>query len=352
VRDVTLKGKLPLVFFDEFDSDELKWLKSFLMPMQDGKFRDSDGEHPLGKCIFVFAGGTSSSFEEFTKPMSAEAGDSEALKDLKARKAPDFVSRLRGTINILGPNRIDENDRNYILRRALLLRSLCERKLKMKRGGEAPINQAVMRAMLLVPKYKHGARSMEAIFDMSNLEGAKWEPSSLPFLSQLSLHVDAEKFINLVLRREILNSYLEDLSSAIHDFYRKRYPNTDYGNVEWEDLPETIKDSNRKQALMFEDYLNAVGCSYDAHGTHLSSVKKLTGDEIEQIAIRAHEIWMDGKLKAGYKYGTDKDEKRKINPCLVSWEKLPDKERKKDRDIAENIIPLLESAGMMTFRVE
>ncbi|MDR1880210.1 MAG: hypothetical protein LBQ78_04690, partial [Tannerellaceae bacterium] len=159
VRDVTLVGKLPLVFFDEFDSDRdgmpLGWIKSFLMPMQDGKFKDDSGEHPLGKCILVFAGGTSASFEAFIRPMQS---DDLGFKNIKG---PDFVSRLRGTINVLGPNRVNDTDNNYILRRALLLRSLSERKLKMKKG-EPPMDKNVLRAMLLVPEYKHGARSMEA----------------------------------------------------------------------------------------------------------------------------------------------------------------------------------------------
>jgi len=51
VRDAIVMGKLPLVFFDEFDSERdgtaLGWIKSFLMPMQDGKFKDESGEHPL-----------------------------------------------------------------------------------------------------------------------------------------------------------------------------------------------------------------------------------------------------------------------------------------------------------------
>jgi hypothetical protein len=98
VRDVVLEGKLPLVFFDEFDSDNLEWLKKFLMPMQDGKFTDENGEHPIGKCILVFAGGTASTFAEFTQPKNEE--------DFKKVKGPDFVSRLRGFINVLGPNKV------------------------------------------------------------------------------------------------------------------------------------------------------------------------------------------------------------------------------------------------------
>jgi len=222
VRDTILGGKLPLVFFDEFDSDRdglpLGWVKSFLMPMQDGKFRDDSGEHPLGRCILVFAGGTAANFREFMAPMDIsvelnargivgekrEAEHRQNLKDLKKEKelryqafknikGPDFISRLRGTIDVLSPNPKDDNDKNYILRRALLLRSLCER------NNIASVSPNIIHAMLHVQKYEHGARSMEAILDMSRIDGNAWEPVSLPSRSQLSLHVDADDFIKLVL---------------------------------------------------------------------------------------------------------------------------------------------------------
>ena len=122
--------------------------------------------------------------------------------DFKNIKGPDFVSRLRGTINVLGPNPKDYNDQNYILRRALLLRSLCQRKFKFSDDAAAPISPGIINAMLQIPEYKHGARSMEAILDMSRIEGNSWEPVSLPSHSQLSLHVDANAFINLVLNKK------------------------------------------------------------------------------------------------------------------------------------------------------
>ncbi|MDR2168308.1 MAG: AAA family ATPase [Clostridiales bacterium] len=190
VRDVILEGRLPLVFFDEFDSDKdgapLGWIKSFLMPMQDGRFRDGTGEHPLGKCILVFAGGTAATFEEFAAPLGTP--------EFKNVKGPDFLSRLKGTISILGPNPKSEHDKNFILRRALLLRSLLLRKL----GENATIADGIIRAMLLVPRYSHGARSMEAIIDMSRIENNTLEPAALPFNTQLALHLNADAFIKLV----------------------------------------------------------------------------------------------------------------------------------------------------------
>src|SRR5260370_336236 len=39
VRDASVRGKIPFVFWDEFDTKGLKWLKDFLAPMRDGVFQ-------------------------------------------------------------------------------------------------------------------------------------------------------------------------------------------------------------------------------------------------------------------------------------------------------------------------
>ncbi|MCL2285933.1 MAG: hypothetical protein FWC32_06155 [Firmicutes bacterium] len=64
----------------------------------------------------------------------------------------------------------NDDDKNYILRRALLLRSLCKRKFGFNEDATAPVSPNIIRAML-----------------------------HLPSRSQLSLHVDADAFIKLVL---------------------------------------------------------------------------------------------------------------------------------------------------------
>ena len=69
VRDMALAGRIPLVFWDEFDSPlasaPLGWLRYFLAPVQDGEFQEGQVTHALGKCIFVFAGGTCSTMAHF-----------------------------------------------------------------------------------------------------------------------------------------------------------------------------------------------------------------------------------------------------------------------------------------------
>jgi hypothetical protein len=355
VRDVVLEGKLPLVFFDEFDSDRdglpLGWLKSFLMPMQDGKFKDESGEHPLGKCILVFAGGTAAGFAEFSAPMQSDKPEErQAFKNIKG---PDFVSRLKGTINVLGPNPKDGDDKNYILRRALLLRSLCERKLDIRKGV-APVSRNIIRAMLLVPEYRHGARSMEAILDMSRLEGNAWEPVSLPFHGQLSLHVDADAFIKLVLREVILNSYIEQLAQAIHaDFCAKE---TERGHADaafvkpWAELPEGIRESNRDQARSISEKLNRIGCDYDAGDTPFLSVEAFDDATILFLAQNEHIRFVNERKRQGWTCGDVRDNERKIHPLLCPWEELSEEEKQKDVDVVKNIIPLLKSIGLRVYR--
>jgi hypothetical protein len=355
VRDTILMGKLPLVFFDEFDSDRegrpLGWIKSFLMPMQDGKFKDENGEHPVGKCIMVFAGGTSQNFEDFCSPLRSD--DCKRAKGFKDIKGPDFISRLRGVVNVMGPNQVSKDDRNFILRRALLLRSLLERKLSMK-SGKAPINDNVLKAMLLAPNYRHGARSMESILDMSCIGGDSFEPTSLPFYTQLSLHVDPDAFINLVLNEVRLASFTEKLARAIHNEYVEKYKSslsTGKYVIPWKSLPEEKRNSNRRQAQSISKKLSIIGCGYDAGDTPFESVKEFTEEEINVLARLEHDLWLTEMTAENWVYGEIRDDAKKIHNDLVPWERLSDQEKQKDYNTAKNIIPLLESVSLRVYRI-
>jgi hypothetical protein len=198
VRDHAVQETLPLVFWDEFDSalsgHELGWLVNFLAPMQDGIFIEDGNPRPIGPAIFVFAGGTHATMDSFRR---------RAL-ELPSTKATDFLSRLRGYVNILGPNPDGPTDHTFPLRRAMLLRAVL--------SGRAPhifsrdnlrIDTGILNAFLDVPKYLHGSRSMESIVEMSALHGAlRYERSSLPAIHQIALHVDAESFMKLVERED------------------------------------------------------------------------------------------------------------------------------------------------------
>ncbi len=167
----------------------LGWLRYFLAPMQDGEFREDGVFHPIGPAIFVFAGGTSSTLQQF-----AEVRDEEAEK---AAKKPDFLSRLKGYVNVFGPNPLGADDVAFMLRRALLLRGMLGAKApQLLRKGTLQIDEGLLRAFIAVDRYRNGARSMEAIIDTSALGGKlRYERSSLPPEDQLELQVDARAFL-------------------------------------------------------------------------------------------------------------------------------------------------------------
>jgi hypothetical protein len=291
IRDFSLEGIIPLVVFDEFDASydgKLGWLKYFLAPMQDGIFRDQEATHPIGRAIFVFAGGTSSTFSEFTGECISDEQEIRSFEsEFSSAKGPDFVSRLRGYVNILGPNQANESDHLYIVRRAMMLRALVERKLQhiINENGEALIDNGVLRAMLKVPRYKHEARSMEAIIEMSMLSGAKrWEQSLLPSREQLMLHVDEEQFLSLMMRDAIFSERIDFMTDILASKLQQRLDDSDItDNVAvrpvWPDLKELCKDQIRH----IPDALLQI--QYDVISAGEKSAEVLLADqELEQLA--------------------------------------------------------------------
>ncbi len=199
IHDLGSSGITPLVILDEFDcsfsGQQLGWLKYFLAPMQDGIFKDRGQVFKIGRSIFLFAGGTSHSFKDFhSSAVSA--------KDFKALKGPDFVSRLRGHLDIQSLDCPHEGkvSNQLRMRRATLLRSLLEERksdIFVKDTKEARIERSLVRAFLNIEGYKHGARSMEAILEMSSVNNGWFRCSSLPMPEQLEMHVRAEDFLKL-----------------------------------------------------------------------------------------------------------------------------------------------------------
>ena len=354
VRDYAIRGKVPLVFFDEFDSrlgtQELGWLKYFLAPMQDGVFADGLFKHDIGKAIFVFAGGTATTFETFGV-VSARADDSHGKGDLKSLKLPDFVSRLRGHVDIFGVN--PPADTN-LLRRALILRSNIERKYPglIDASGTVRIDDGVLRAFLQVPSYEHGARSLEAILEMSHLnDRTHFDPSLLPPQHQLSLHVDGNAFMTLVQHQPLLKPLIEKIAIQIHELYvREELAKKDeQGNqlyevgawdslYHWEDLDELYKKSSREQAASYPTLLAAAGCGFKKGREDTNF--KFSEKETERLACMEHDRWMEERRL-----------KQPDHPDLVPWESLPQEQKDKDIRTIKAIPEILARVGFRAIRL-
>lgn len=187
----TSRASVPLVFFDEFDAPlqgvPLGWLSWFLAPMQDGLFRDGDQLRPLKRAIYVFAGGTAARMADF----GARQGER-----FRQAKGPDFVSRLRGYLDVEGPNALAARTQ----RRAVLIRDALERvedsRTGTRSGVARVVRDALLEQLLQAGRYRHGARSLHAVLEMAAARSVRGgslgviEEKDLPPPHLLAEHVD------------------------------------------------------------------------------------------------------------------------------------------------------------------
>ena len=368
VRDVGLSGQIPLVFWDEFDTSlgeiPLGWLRYFLAPMQDGAFREDQIVHPIGRAVFVFAGGTSARMADFGKGLDT--------KTYRSSKVPDFISRLKGFVNILGPNSQGkaETDPYYIIRRAILLRSILQRNtphLFEKKSGIKFLNidRGVLHAFLRISEYKHGIRSMESIGAMSQLAGKQaFERSSLPSEAQLDLHVDGQEFLSLVQQIDLTGELLERLAVAAHKVFCEHMQSLGYefgditddeakthsSLIPYNDLPEDEKDQNRD--LVGDIPMKLAGTGYIMIPARSDEPAfEFPGAHLETLAEKEHVRWMKKKFEAGWKYASTTDKKKQLHAALVPWEGLSEEDKEKDRIMVRQIPDILAYAGYTIVRL-
>lgn len=354
VRDTGLGGKIPLVFWDEFDTTmdghPYGWLRYFLAPMQDGSFRQGQVTHPIGRAIFVFAGGTSARMEGFAAAVHDDAG--------RLAKGPDFVSRLKGYVNILGPNPQGPADRFHVVRRALLLRSMLQRNAgHLFDHGRLNIDPGVLRAFLETREFRHGARSMEAIVAMSRITGrSSYERSSLPPEAQLDMHVDARDFVALVQRPELEGELLDRLARAAHEIYcdglRRRSDLAERQRenlVPYDELADYKKEENLRTVRDIPAKLAMIGCVMVPGRADLPQVA-LTDDEVETMARDEHDLWMRG-LGPGWRVGEVTDKAAKTHVAYRPWSELPEDQKDKDRNLVRELPALVHKAGYAVVRV-
>ncbi len=355
IRDAVVRGKVPLAFFDEFDAtvgvQELAWLKYLLAPMQDGKFSDGGSVHLIGKAIFVFAGGTKHSYKDFI------ATDPKDPEKFVRMKGPDFVSRLRGVIDVLGTEWRHANDEMTLVRRAVLLRSFLGRKAKriFEPGGQLRIDPGVLRAFLRCPKYLHGARSMEAILDMCDLAGRdRFERACLPSRDQLALHTVADRFLALTSLDPLLIDKLEGIARSIHKRYcakqRGKKPKGHPSIAPWSALKPHYREENHRQAEDIPKKLAMVGYAYRVAGRNDDPLVSFTDDEVALLAPEEHERWCDSLRMRGMEYATG-EQTATTHPALLPWIDIPESERFKDEDAVRVIPELMKEAGFHVFKI-
>jgi hypothetical protein len=295
--------------------------------------------------------------------MSRFAAD---LKDTARRacKVSDFQSRLRGFLDVLGPDcQPTEIDRDpcYVIRRAVILRALFERATPqlLERDGELRIESGVLRGFLHVSRYRHGARSLEALIATSQLSGEScFERSCLPPESQLDLHVDATEFLAHVHQYELEGELLERLAVAVHetfcaqleaDGYRYGERTDDEAKTHsslrpYADLPDDEKEQNRDAVRDIPRKLAHRGYVMMPDRRDVPPLPFSKEDE-DALAALEHQRWMDLKLQGGWRAAPETDKAKKLHKDLLPYDQLSESEKEKDREQVRRIPQFLAEIG-------
>ena len=377
VRDSSLHGHIPLVFWDEFDAGKLKWLQHFLEPMNDGTFTEGSIAHPFAKAIFVFAGGTCNSFEHFDRSRD-EGDDGKAFRE---SKGPDFISRLRGYVNIKGPNPQSPDecedqpglrrpyeeradlDPAHLIRRAVMLRVALERSypgLIDPKTGRAAISAGVVRGFLRVADYLHGARSLSAIVTMSSVGQRPYNVAALPSRDLLRLHV-SDDFVDRVQEGELEVREIEVLAAAIHRAWWHQMEaegQKDPRMMEHAELSDEDQEANRKPARLVRGKLLEVRCEVVRPGGEVGAARgkpfeRFSDAERNRLMDIEHDIWLRDHLLDGWDWGTGKGKaarRVRLHRDVARFSKVPRRDQEFDRVIVESIPKALMKNGYTLVR--
>ena len=100
-------------------------------------------------------------------------------------------------------------------------------------------------------------------------------------------------------------------------------------------LPTTVDDTHMEAKGYIPSPVDTSGIKLPETLTGLS----------EALAKNVHEVWAEGRLALGWKYGPERDEKTKKHPCLIPYEDLTEEEKDFDRATAISTIKFIISQG-------
>jgi hypothetical protein len=149
----------------------------------------------------------------------------------------------------------------------------------------------------------------------------------------------------------------EILARAIHQDYlwtQKNMgltPETNPLLVPWDELPENIKESNRRQADDVGKKLTTVHCDMEPLTNWDAELFEFTAEEIDIMAAMEHRRWLNERRNEGWTYAPGpKNLSRKTSPVLLEWEELPEDIKQYNRDTVRSLPVFLARAGFQIFR--
>ena len=123
--------------------------------------------------------------------------------------------------------------------------------------------------------------------------------------------------------------------------------------VEWPELPEDVKDTNRDQAESLIRNIAEYGYRVVPMRSWDEPFLKFDRSDpmIDALAIREHDRYVAMKTAQGYRYGPENDKENHINKTLIPWndERLSQDEKEKD---IQTILELPKRLADVYYRLE
>jgi voltage-gated potassium channel Kch len=150
---------------------------------------------------------------------------------------------------------------------------------------------------------------------------------------------------------ELLHEREDSIAKALHENYynkqlaRGRKPGERPALFVWEQLAERFKDSNRRAADHIRVKLRAIGYRLDELRSDQPAVQSFRKDQVDLLARMEHESWCAEWWLQGYSYAKgERNDVKKTQPYLVSWNELDEDVKKWDREQVEAIPEALKLA--------
>ena len=71
---------------------------------------------------------------------------------------------------------------------------------------------------------------------------------------------------------------------------------------------------------------------------------------VEAMAENVHEVWAATRIEQGWSYGPERNDEKKLHPCLIPYEELPESEKEYDRNTAIETLKLIKKLGFAICR--
>lgn len=120
--------------------------------------------------------------------------------------------------------------------------------------------------------------------------------------------------------------------------------------VDWESLPERVRESNRRQVDHIGQKLAAVGHGIAPLTDWDAASYRFSNEQVERMAQMEHERWYQELVEGGWRHSAEsKSPEKKTHPALLPWDELPEDEREKNRVTTRELPSFLARAGLQVY---